>query len=113
MASKEISKYKQDVPERCTLCGLVPWIDDHLKFACHVFDPVWHQADPEISNIPAGCLPKCIKVCVAPAMQMDGEKTFPGDNIDPTFDKKSRQLLGENLSLPCQGRMRRRRRRKG
>lgn len=87
----------------CNYCNGAVSTHDHLKWECSFFAPTRIEIDEELATIPHKCIPACIKNGIAPAMKIDGKKTFWGAAFDEQLDEKARTLLGENRELHTPG----------
>ena len=67
------------------------------------FDSVRKEVDAELAGIAEKYLPNCIKNGVAPAMIVDGNKTFWGATLGDELSRKAKKFLGFDTELQTPG----------
>ena len=76
MTTGDIAGWNEDVEAMCTYCMTEDNDIDHLIWDCPFFNKVRVEQDPLLASIPSNCLLTCIKRGIAPAMELEGNKTF-------------------------------------
>ena len=59
--------------------------------------------DKDLAETPTKYLPQCVRRGIAPAMKVDGGKTFWGTNVDDQEPEKTKRLLGIDRELHTPG----------
>ena len=103
LAKKEIAEYNEDYDSTCTYCKEAESTADHIRWECKYFQPQREELDPELAGIPLAYLPQCVRCGVAPAMKVNGEKTYWGMDVGETISGKMKKLLGVDLELQTPG----------
>ena len=98
-AKQEIAAYNEDIDPWCSHCKKGPSTVDHIRWECEAFEPTRVDTDPELAKVPRKYLSSCIRCGIAPAMKVDGDKTYWGVEVDADEDKNVKKLLGIDLQL--------------
>ena len=61
------------------------------------------ETDKALSAIPRRYLPACVQCAIAPAMKVDGTKTFWGQEVEDDEKAEVKKMLGIDLSLHMPG----------
>ena len=72
---------------------------EHLRWECEAFEPERVQVDPKLANIPRKYVAACIKCGIAPAMEVEGEKTFWGRELGEGESEDVKRMLGVDMQL--------------
>ena len=80
-AMQEIAGYNEDVNPWCAHCKKAPSTVEHLRWECEAFELERVQVDPKLAKIPRKYFAACIKCGIAPAMKVEGGKTFWGKGV--------------------------------
>ena len=102
-AHNDIADFNQDVGRMCSYCREDVSTSDHIRWVCKHFDPVRKEADAVLASIPHKNFPTCVKNGIAPAMKVDGQKTYKGAALGDDINDKTKRLLGQDLELQTQG----------
>ena len=57
------------------------------------------QADPKLAKVPRKYFAACIKCGIAPAMKVEGEKTFWGRELAEGESEEVKRMLGVDMQL--------------
>ena len=71
----------------------------HVIWCCPYFQPQREEQDKELADIPIGYLLPCIQRGIAPAMKLDGNATFWGQNLEDDISEAHKKLLGKSSYL--------------
>ena len=104
MAKDEIAQFNQDYDVTCDYCLECPATAEHIKWGCSFWEPKRKEIDEGLAAIPRRYLPECVKCAIAPAMKLDGERTYWGARVDEDETKKVKELLGVDMTLHKPGR---------
>ena len=96
MTTGEIARWNEDVEPICTYCMAEENDIDHLIWDCPFFNKVRIEQDPLLASIPSNCLLTCIKRGIAPAMELEGNKTFWGQDLNDTCTNEQLEFLGKH-----------------
>ena len=72
---------------------------EHIRWDCEVFEPNRVEVDPKLARVPRRYLNSCIRCGIAPAMKVEGDKTFWGLEVDADEDEDVKRLLGIDMQL--------------
>ena len=61
-----------------------------FRWECRFFEPKRQEIDPDLAAVPRKYFATCIRCGIAPAMKMEGERTYWGMNVDPVNLTKPR-----------------------
>ena len=86
MAKKEIAKSNDDVEDTCNYCKEADSTVNHARWQCKHFEPQRREQDPELAAVPYKYLLQCIQCGIAPAMKIDGARTYWGADLDEETD---------------------------
>ena len=75
----------------------------HIRWQCKHFEPQRRELNPELAAVPPKYLLQCIQCGIAPAMKIEGERTYWGMDVDEDEDVKTKQLLGVDMKLHTPG----------
>ena len=87
----------------CSYCGEAPATSDHIQWGCKHFDPIRKDVDVELASIAHKHLPESIRKGIAPAMKLDGQRTYWGTEISQDLSAKAKRLLGQDTELTTDG----------
>ena len=100
MAKQEIAKFNNDYDDLCDYCLEAPSTSDHIKWGCKFFEHTRSEVDKDLAAIPRHYLPACVRCAIAPAMKIEGNRTFWGGEPGEDLTAKAKQLFGvDNLLL--------------
>jgi hypothetical protein len=98
MTNGDIAEWNEDVDGTCSYCMAEDTNITHLIWECPFFDCVRQEQDAELAAIPIKNMLPCILRGVAPAMEVDGNKTFWGQDMNE-LEENQMKLLGKNDKL--------------
>ena len=96
MATKEIAEFNEDIDGKCTYCLAEDANIENLIWECQFFHKVRKEHDPKLAAIPTKYLLQSIRRGIAPAMKVDGSKSFWGQNLDDDITEDQRVQLRMN-----------------
>ena len=79
MAKQDIVVFNEDVDDTCNYCNAAKSTSTHIVWGFPFVDEVKKDLDPELAKVPRKHLLHCIQCGIAPAMKVDGHKTFWGN----------------------------------
>ena len=103
MAKHDIATINEDVDENCNVCSVVRSTANRTRWQCPFFDEVRRGHDPEPAKVATKYLLACIQCRIAPAMKIDGSKTYWGGSFDDSTDEKKKVVLGKDEKLRKSG----------
>ena len=103
LGKQSIANINEDVDGTCNYCKQGPSTPEHIKFACKHFEGIRKATDAALEKVPIKYLTRCIQCGIAPAMKLEGDKTYWGMNIDPQEDDEVKKLIGYDMSLHVPG----------
>ena len=87
MTKQEIAKYNEDVDDTCNYCKEADSTVNHIRWQCKYSEPQRREQDPELAAVPYKYLLQCVQCGTAPAMKIDGDRTYWGADFDEETDK--------------------------
>jgi len=103
LAGSEVADFNEDVNKICQYCNAAPSTQDHIRWECSFFAPTRMSIDEGLAKLPHHCIPSCLKNGIAPAMKVDGNKTYWGTDFDDQLDENSKRMLGQDRELHNEG----------
>ena len=103
MATHDIAKYNENVDDRCSCCNAAKSTANHIRWQCAYFDEARRKHDTELATVPLKYLLTCIQCGIAPAMEIDGDKSYWGADSVDTMDEKTKVMLGKDVGLHTGG----------
>ena len=103
MAKQEIAKFNEDYDETCNYCKEAASTVMHIRWQCKHFGPHSTELDPGLAAVLLKYLQQCIQCGIAPAMKVEGERTYWGMVVDEDEDVNTKQLLGVDMKLHTPG----------
>ena len=100
---QEIAEYNEDVCPCCTHCKKAPSTVEHIRWECEAFEPDRVKADPKLAKVPRKYLADCIKCGIAPAMKVEGDKTFWGRDLDEGESEEVKKDAGSGYAIAQTG----------
>ena len=103
ISKQEIAKINEDKSGNCDYCKEENISIEHIPWTCKFFDKDREEIDATLAKVPTKYLTQCIQCGVAPALKLEGKRTYWGKDVEEGEDSKVKKLLGVDRSLETPG----------